>query len=327
MYKNILIALDNSDDANTGIELCLEIAARDRAALTGCHVYAAKLHDERFRLMEDGLPERFREPAALSKQRAKHDDLITSGLRSISESYGEALQGRAKERGLSTTTVHREGKNFDELIKELHSGPYDLLVLGANGLGRVATSRIGSVAARVSRNCEKDILIAREESSSAERGAIVAAVDGSEASFNALRRAIELAGIFNLPIEAVSVYDPDYHYAAFRSLAAIVPDRMAGGFNFKEQESLHEEIIDQGLKKIYEGHLSEARSIAAGVEIKTTLLSGKPFDEMLKYAATTKPFITALGRNGVHARATTEIGSNTENCIRELDCHTLVACG
>ncbi|MCP4043690.1 MAG: universal stress protein, partial [Gammaproteobacteria bacterium] len=60
-YKRILVALDSSDHANRGITEAVALAALSNAEVTGTHVYAAKLHDLRFRQMEGGLPEKFRE--------------------------------------------------------------------------------------------------------------------------------------------------------------------------------------------------------------------------------------------------------------------------
>lgn len=45
--------------------------------ITGIHAYAAKLHDRRFRQMEGGLPEGYREERELEHQREVHDELIT----------------------------------------------------------------------------------------------------------------------------------------------------------------------------------------------------------------------------------------------------------
>ena len=49
-------------------------------------------------------------------------------------------------------------------------------------------------------------------------------------------------------------------------------------FRFKEQERLHEELIDDGIAKIYQAHLNVAVSVAEdqGAEIVTELLAGKP---------------------------------------------------
>ncbi|TAN60119.1 universal stress protein UspA, partial [bacterium] len=96
---------------------------------------------------------------------------------------------------------------------------------------------------------------------------------------------------------------------------------------FKEQEKLHNEIIDKGLAKIYQGHLDSAGVIAdeLGIKIKKTLLSGKPFCEILRYAAKARPFLLTLGKTGVHSAPGLDIGSTAENCLTEADCNVLIS--
>src|SRR3970282_1644060 len=86
-YSNIMVAVDNSDYSTHGVNLGIEMAKAFGGALTGVHVFAAKLHDLRFRQMEGGLPERYLREDKLLEQRDIHDDLITRGLRLIADSY------------------------------------------------------------------------------------------------------------------------------------------------------------------------------------------------------------------------------------------------
>ncbi len=54
-----------------------------------------------------------------------------------------------------------------------------------------------------------------------------------------------------------------------------------------------------------------------GVEIKTTLLAGKPFEKILEYAEESGAFMLCVGKRGYHATGELDIGSTTENCMRE----------
>ena len=56
-YASILIAVDSSDHSNRGVLEAVSLAAAYGSKVTATHVYAAKLHDLRFRQMEGGLPE------------------------------------------------------------------------------------------------------------------------------------------------------------------------------------------------------------------------------------------------------------------------------
>ena len=55
-YRSILLATDSSDHANRGLSEAIVLAKQFGANITATHVYAAKMHDLRFRNMEGGLP-------------------------------------------------------------------------------------------------------------------------------------------------------------------------------------------------------------------------------------------------------------------------------
>jgi nucleotide-binding universal stress UspA family protein len=326
MYKHLLVCLDNSDHSNSAASLSIAIASATGARLTGCHVYAARLHNARFLEMEDGLPPEYRKDEDLRNTREVHDTLITKGLRIISDSYTTVFQARAAAAGVETIGVSREGKNFEELLSEANEGGYDLMALGRLGLGALPSSSIGSVAERVARRIRKDILIAGSVDGD---GPILVAIDGSPASFGGLKTALELSRVFNRPVEAVAAFDPVFHQSAFRSIAGVLTEEAGRLFRFNEQEKLHEEIIDKGLARIYRGHLDTAERVAAslGFSIKTTLLSGKASDEIIKHAHRVSPFMAVFGRTGAHAAIGLDIGSTAENCLRELACHVLISSG
>ncbi|MBI5682321.1 MAG: universal stress protein, partial [Deltaproteobacteria bacterium] len=87
MFKKILIALDNSTYSDSAMEASIAIAKAYNSEITGCHVYAARLHETRFMDMETGLPERYQSEAILKRQRDVHESLISKGLGIISDSY------------------------------------------------------------------------------------------------------------------------------------------------------------------------------------------------------------------------------------------------
>lgn len=325
MYRHLLVCLDNSDDSNSAASLAIMIASARGACLTGLHVYAARLHNSRFLEMEDGLPPEYQKEDRLKNTREVHDTLITKGLRIISDSYTAVFQTMARSSGIEAAGVSREGKNFEEILAEADDARYDLVALGKLGLGATGTSRIGSVAERVARRIKKDILIAQD--GPAGEGPILVAVDGSPFSFGGLATALELSKVFNRPVEAVAAFDPVFHQAAFRSIAGVLSEEAGRLFRFSEQERLHDEIIDKGLARIYRGHLETAERIATslGFSIKTTLLSGKASDEIIKYAQRTRPLMAVFGRKGAHATTGLDIGSTAENCLRELSCHVLIS--
>jgi hypothetical protein len=111
---------------------------------------------------------------------------------------------------------------------------------------------------------------------------------------------------------------------------AVLNEKASKIFRFKEQEQLHEEIIDTGLAKIYQSHLEIARKLAAddGVDLSITLLDGKCFEKVLTFARKEQPWLLILGRVGVHSDENeVDLGSNTENLLRLAPCNVLLTGG
>jgi len=326
-YKEIYVPVDNSRHANYAMEIAVDLARRFGSCVTGAHVYAARLHDERFRQMEAGLPEKYREPKELERQRKIHDSLITKGLQIISDSYLDVLGERCREAGVPFVGRRLEGKNYAQLVKDIREGGYDLVVMGAKGLGEVEGVQIGSVCERVVRRVESDILVVKGEVPIEDT--VVVAVDGSPRSFYGVTAALRIASALGARVVAVAAYDPYFHVVAFRSLEGVLSAEAGKIFRFKEQERLHNEIIDKGLAKIYSDHLDTARDVArrAGVDIETVLLEGKPFAAILRYLRESRASLLVVGRLGIHADEGLDIGATAENLLRLAPCHVLLAAG
>lgn len=326
-YSSILLAVDASDHSDRAISEALVLAEIWNSRFSALHVYAAKLHDRRFRQMEGGLPEQYREEQELERQRDVHDDLITKGLNIITDSYLDQVERQSSEKAIAVNRLAPEGKNYREIVKETNNGSYDLLVLGSLGLGAVKSSRLGSVCQRVARRSQIDTLIIKEPNRSITEGPIVVAVDGSSKSYGGLLTALALAQQWQLPVKVVSAFDPYYHYVAFNRIAKVLSDEAGKVFRFQEQEQLHEEIIDSGLAKIYQGHLSVCQQIAGeyGIEIETTLLDGKPHDVISKYLKQVKPSLLIMGTTGIHADDGLDIGGNSEALLHDADCAVLLS--
>src|SRR5687767_15327915 len=131
------------------------------AKLVGCHVYAAKLHDYRFRQMEYTLLEEYIDEVELERQRKIHDSLITMGLKLISDSYLDGMSRLCKESSLEFEPRMMDGKHHAEILRDLDGSPHDLVVIGALGIGRARDSVIGSVCERVARQSDRDVWVVK----------------------------------------------------------------------------------------------------------------------------------------------------------------------
>jgi nucleotide-binding universal stress UspA family protein len=330
MYKTIYVPVDNSDYSNQAISTAVALGKSYEAEMVGCHVYAAKMHDYRFKQMEYTLPDEYLEETELDRQRKIHDSLITMGLKLISDSYLDTMQKTCKEAGLKFIPKMMDGKHSTELIRDITGSDYDLVVMGVMGLGRVKDSQIGSVCERVTKCADKDVLVIKqlpEGEAASDRDTILVGIDGSPQSFGALMTAMDLAQRFDKKVEAIAVYDPYLHYSVFNSIVGVLTEKAAKVFRFEEQNQLHEEIIDTGLAQIYESHLGVAAQIAEkeGVVITKTLLDGKAFQKILDHARKTQPWLLMMGRIGVHSDKDEKgLGSNTENLLRAAPCDLLI---
>ncbi len=327
-YQSIYVPVDNSPHSNRAIDAALAIGRAFEAKMTGCHVYAARMHDYRFKQMEYTLPEEYLVESELARQRKIHDSLITMGLELISDCYLEEMDRRCQEAGLPCERKMMDGKHAVEILRDVAGSDYDLVVLGAVGIGRTRDSQLGSVCARVARETDRDTWVVKHvpAADEPERDTILVGVDGSPQSFGALIAAVELAKRFGKKVEVVGVYDPYLHYAVFKGVVEVLTERASKVFRFEEQNQLHEEIIDTGLAQIYQSHLNVAESVARehGVEVTKTLLDGKAYQKVLDHARKVDPWVLVVGRVGVHSSAGEALGSNTENLLRLAPCDVLL---
>ena len=330
MYKSIYVPVDNSDYSNRAVACAIALGRAFDAKLVGCHVYAAKLHDYRFKQMEYTLPEEYLDEVELERQRKIHDSLITMGLKLISDSYLDGMSRLCKEASLEFEPRMMDGKHHVEILKDLDGTEHDLVVIGALGLGRARDSAIGSVCERVARQCDRDVWVVRHvpEPGEAERDTILVGIDGSPQSFGALMTAVELARAFGKKVETIAVYDPYLHYSVFNGIVGVLTEQAAKVFRFEEQNQLHEEIIDTGLAQIYQSHLEVGDQMGKemGFEVRKTLVDGKAFQKVLDHARKTNPWLLVLGRIGVHSSKDEKgLGSNTENLLRAAPCDVLLS--
>lgn len=122
MYREIFVPVDNSQHSDWAVDRAIELCRRTGGRVTGNHVYAARLHDVRFRQLETGLPAQFQTPDEIKKQRKIHDKLIEKGLQLIADSFLDQMGKRCDEAGVPLTRQLLEGINFEEIVREVNRG-------------------------------------------------------------------------------------------------------------------------------------------------------------------------------------------------------------
>jgi len=379
VYREVFVPVDNSQHSDWAVERAIELCRKSGGRITGNHVYAARLHDVRFRQLETGLPAQFQTPDEIKRQRKIHDKLIEKGLQLIADSFLDQLGKKCEAAGVDLTRQLLEGINYEEIVNEVNRGAgrlpgligfdpnraagydggekvrsdvqvgangrlvaeeedaaarlvgssgrqYDLVAVGAHGLGRQPFSQLGGVVARALRGIEKDMLIVRDERS-LDGGRFLVCVDGSSYSYKAMRQALELAQAFGGSLYVCSAFDVEYHHVVFHNIKDVLSYQASKVFKFEEQEELHNNIIDKGLLKLCQANLKRAEVMAQefpDVPITTQILIGKPFQVVLQWAEEVKPSLLVIARHGAHRIEGTELGSQAENLVRLAPCNLLL---
>lgn len=371
MYREVFVPVDNSENSQWAVDRAIEICKRSEGRITGNHVYAARLHDVRFRQLETGLPAQFQTPKEIKRQRKVHDKLIEKGLQLISDSFLDQTEIRCKEAGIPLTRQLLEGINFEEIIREANRGQgrlpsligfdpniadkydggdtvrsdvrlgddgrivaedeeqdekmagtsgriYDLVCMGAHGIGKQPLSQLGGVTGRSIRKIEKDTLVVRNARPLAG-GKWMICIDGSSYSYKAMRVALEMARDFEASLYVCSAFDVEYHHVVFGNIKDVLSAQAAKVFKFEEQEELHNNIIDKGLLKLCQANIKRAEVMAQEfpeVEVHTQILIGKPFQCILQWIDEVDPSALIVARHGGHRIDGTDMGSQADNLVR-----------
>jgi nucleotide-binding universal stress UspA family protein len=325
MYKRILVALDGSAWSEAGGEIALDLAARLKAKVAAAHVYDAGLHGSRFREMEPVLPPQFQEGQARARLRKAHQRLIQEGFEALSQGYVERFLETARRRGVAVEQVLREGRNYLKLLEIADNQRADLVILGTLGIGKVGDDALGSTASRVLRLARCDVLLSRPGSFEPK---VAVGVDGSRDALEALKRAVSVSRALARKIGVVTVFDPQFHLQVFKTMAESLTPEKREAVGLSKQESLHQDIIDDGLRGLYETFLEEASLLCRklGTEVSVELLRGKPARALAEYAAAQRVSLVVVGRFGHHREEAALLGANSEALAARAPCSVLVCC-
>ena len=139
VYRNILVAIDGSPDADAALAHAAELARDQRARLT----------------LVTAVPQ---VPATA---------LLASGAApprsEVIKHYAELLRvaAAALPEDVSVTTLLVEGPAPRALIERSKSGAFDLIVMGSHGHGRLHTSLLGCVSQKVMQASPIPVLLIR----------------------------------------------------------------------------------------------------------------------------------------------------------------------
>ncbi|MCH8267949.1 MAG: universal stress protein, partial [Acidobacteria bacterium] len=122
MYSEVLVPVDNSQCSDWAVARAIELCSKSQGRITGNHVYAARLHDVRFRQLETGLPAQFQTPKEIQRQRKVHNKLIEKGLQLISDSFLDQVERLCAAADVPLRRQLLEGINYEEIVNEVNRG-------------------------------------------------------------------------------------------------------------------------------------------------------------------------------------------------------------
>ena len=154
--QNILYATDLSESARYAFGYAAALAGSLDADITVIYVID-ELSGTGKSLLLDYLGE--------EKWKALHEHKKTEYQKTIQKrlrEFCDEIQEELKEcRFAFSRTVIREGNPAEEILAELASGDYDMVVMGTHGRGVVSNALMGNTARRVVRRSMKPVTVVR----------------------------------------------------------------------------------------------------------------------------------------------------------------------
>jgi nucleotide-binding universal stress UspA family protein len=141
MFKNILVAVDGSENSDMAFEKAVELAKNSSSRLNVLHVAQSSMGRK----------------TMVSPQ--MNDTLMDIG-RTIISSYKKKLEVDEKDL-LKTKTLLKRGDAAQRIIETARAEKCDLVVIGSRGLGTFKQLLLGSVSQKVSNYTGCPVLIVR----------------------------------------------------------------------------------------------------------------------------------------------------------------------
>ncbi|WP_372910926.1 universal stress protein [Salinigranum sp.] len=194
------------------------------------------------------------------------------------------------------------GVPSEAILAYVSEADVDLVVMGTHGRTGVERFLIGSVAERVVRHATVPVLTVRHSDAAppAERvERILVPTDGSDASFQALPYAFDLAERFDAVVEGLSIVDERTKSSVYTVETAL--EEMVGGL-----ETMAQTATDR----------VEARAHAADVEVTTTVVDGIPSRSICAHAEESGADLVVIASHGRTGLAHYLLGSVAERVVR-----------
>ncbi len=143
MYKNIIVMTDFSKDSDYAVKIACELAKKFDSSL---YVFHVAYLDPGFTVLID--------EQELAKVEKKMDESVENEFITLEEKIGCLNDVNYKR-------VYHRGVPYEEGLKEIETGKYDLLIIGSHGKRGIKKFFYGSTAAKLTRRSPISTLITR----------------------------------------------------------------------------------------------------------------------------------------------------------------------
>ncbi len=251
--------------------------------------------------------------AGASEQRRKaYEAHIVKETKRILSQANEPL----RQAGMEARQISEIGPPAETIIGK--SAEYDLTVIGAKGRDVRWEVGLGPVATRVVEHAGNPVLVGRELSS--DRGfRILAPVDGSSASRQALETASELLNLPSAEVTLIHVVETPWIHLGLE-------DQWMDEYEIEEAESQPDTRFERELTWEADSIIEEARDqlrpTRAGIQ--TIIERGNPGNEILSAAERGEHDLILLGATGSSDLKHRLLGSVTSKIAWNAPCSVLV---
>lgn len=283
LAEKILLATDFSDCASWAYDYARHIALDCQAQLEILHV--VEFHPG----MDPELP-------------VNH--LYLEHARKEAEAKLDEVVQDAGQSGLKVTGRQAIGSPSQEITELARQSAADLIVLGTHGRTGLDRILFGSTAARVVSGAPCPVLTVRRKGARSDLRNILAPVDFSDCSLDALEYAVQVAKQFDASLTILHVMEP-----------------VSYGLDF----TLNRAEEGHQLRKRLESRLSQLTEplSAQGLTVQSVVRGDIPADSILEWGRTHRSDLIVMGTHGRRGISHVLAGSVAEAVLRRAPCPVL----
>jgi len=234
------------------------------------------------------------------------EEFVAGSQRVVAEA-----RGRLEKRWPAVSGRLLDGDPREAIVDAATKGRSDLIVLGARGLGAVASFLLGSVSLGITRHAPCPVLVCRGAPRPVRT--VTIAVDGSADARAALEFFADLPLPSDLRVRLVGVVEP-LRYPT--SAPGFIGDTLRAAMQDFENES--RQRLEAALAPLAETLRSRVRSIV------TTTPTGAPAATILREAELDESDLIVVGARGLGALERIALGNVSESVLRHATCPVLV---